>query len=1482
MDFSIVDKGETMSLVAEIAFFDPSHEAHMLVLPHSGALCKFQGLLDDGFWRYTICDAEFVCQFPLPILRSCDKTRILSHTKPAWCDFFKMVDACSGAGGIAHGALAAGIQTVVAVDANDRMLGLHQRHDSCEVVHGNIGSTDVIIETWHKAQHAAIMCAGYSCQPFSQLGDKRGGSDPRAASLSGVLKAAVMLQTQVLVLECVSPAKLDPFVVKSIDAFVRMTGFHKEIIDLKLDSVWPSRRTTTWWVLSSKLFGPVQVQELPVLSNLEKVHRLMPYVCQWNPRDEMALALDQTELVAFGWEDGSYARHMLTPDCIAPTALHAWGSQVRGCECGCRAVGLSPQRLEEKGLFGCLLQSSSSAIDAPGLRHLHPCEAQLLNGVDPMIDFGENVRLALSAIGQIASPLQAAWILSFVVARIDVLTHGKCMFPPLTQLHAFRSWLVARSQLVWPCNDCMLDDPKFVDLVSQWMSARELFLPQLLDPSRWPCEATKPISIAEVLDCLIRSAQVSVRSVPVVTLPDEEETPVFDFVTADPKGDLCISQEQCVVSFIGSGEFAVFCSFAPGATIAEMLQAHAKLVGPFWVGQIGDRLDHCLSFECGLEVGQHVQVELSSHGHGTLFGLIGDEGESGLLPRMPDVSKLSGGPLVAVDNDAHMVEITPTAALTEPCSSHDDLQTGMPSSDVGVSIDYDLPFPQGRCSASALLGLDSAQFLNLQVPTIADPAQLFALRSQVITSSERLQLLACQRDLWADDELRFHLHSISKAYVRSCAKPGKPAGSGILVIDPLITAAWGTPHAFACESWAGSHPEVLRDGMQVIGVFRIDNHWVPVQFVPCGHHLNVHTWDSPVNSHADLNRLIERLSEAWGFKSFLIHCQQRLFFTCSKCGALAIHFLHYALLDTQLPHTSSEADAYHDLLRTRFAEAIQSCQVTLRPWVWGSGDDESSEHAWPSEAGDHDNLSAVAVGAGSSSDPAPGASVPLSGAYDPTRSHTCIPLEDRLDLLHTHGLDMADDEIRFHLQVIIGRRNEKRVRETLPLPVVLMFEPLNFLNWDEVGHIITEKWCCAFPQVRDEGHQIVSALWIDGHWIPLWFVPGGRVLVVHTFNEIGDYDGIDGKLRWMGLHLGFEDVVIHRIPNALPPHNLCGAHAMAFIAHVLLEAPLPETVADLRTMHSNMRAHFVQEIYADQVCRCPLVWGAGGTGALVKSLSEELLKHGVPPQLSEARASQAIRAIGSEQLIQALQAPQPWRQLKALANNVSFKFVLPSELAAVVASNKSKPVGKKSSKDKPAPGIPPQVDLDLSKIQVLEGAFRAQGRVLPQLQPQQIGPVSSGFVLMSAQDAEPYLRSGKCVSQEPLALVVVHRRDVQVHSMLSQVQCTVPCKCVVDNEPLLVEATIVQIGTGTVEKFASSNPVSLEQPEVNTVKISVFRDEYAESWESFSKAPIRSIVQLLPELKRCDVEGCTCIVHGMPLTTLRFANPFLICGNGSL
>ena len=43
--------------------------------------------------------------------------------------------------------------------------------------------------------------------------------------------------------------------------------------------------------------------------------------------------------------------------------------------------------------------------------------------------------------------------------------------------------------------------------------------------------------------------------------------------------------------------------------------------------------------------------------------------------------------------------------------------------------------------------------------------------------------------------------------------------------------------------------------------------------------------------------------------------------------------------------------------------------------------------------------------------------------------------------------------------------------------------------------------------------------------------------MIHTFDDIVDYDIFDGKLRWMGLHLGFEEVVIHRVPHGTSlPH----------------------------------------------------------------------------------------------------------------------------------------------------------------------------------------------------------------------------------------------------------------------------------------------------------------------------------------------------------
>jgi hypothetical protein len=337
-------------------------------------------------------------------------------------------------------------------------------------------------------------------------------------------------------LEWETPAGSDKFVAQCIDKFTSLTGFKKEQIDLHLHEIWPCRRSRTWWLLTHPSLGGVNLKPWMPIDNLPAVKCLIPYISRWDPRDEMALSLDDAERMAFGADDGRYPGFLLSSEGVAPTALHAWGSQLRPCPCGCRGFALSEKRLQEKGLFGLLVQSCHSHELPSCLRHLHPNEALALNGMDCTLDFGLNVRLSLSGVGQIASPLQAAWVSSFVVAKISVLRHGSCPFPPDTQLIAFRSWLLMKCHAMWPCNDVVVPDKKLRDLVAFWEDYKEVPLTQLMQLSHWPDIKGDMISIALVLDSIICSSSKG-SGVETAGI-DAPETPWFDQPIADPKCDV--------------------------------------------------------------------------------------------------------------------------------------------------------------------------------------------------------------------------------------------------------------------------------------------------------------------------------------------------------------------------------------------------------------------------------------------------------------------------------------------------------------------------------------------------------------------------------------------------------------------------------------------------------------------------------------------------------------------------------------------------------------------------------------------------------------------------------------------------------------------------------------------------------------------------------------------------------------------------------
>ena len=131
-----------------------------------------------------------------------------------------------------------GFNTVAVVDFNDKFLKLYEQHGDADQVVGDVNHLTTLVELSRISRGASTLAAGFACQPFSRLGDERGGSDSRAMCLRGILACAFYLQVQAVVLECVQPAALNSFVTSEIQAFQKATGFHCAQQIYHLQDVW--------------------------------------------------------------------------------------------------------------------------------------------------------------------------------------------------------------------------------------------------------------------------------------------------------------------------------------------------------------------------------------------------------------------------------------------------------------------------------------------------------------------------------------------------------------------------------------------------------------------------------------------------------------------------------------------------------------------------------------------------------------------------------------------------------------------------------------------------------------------------------------------------------------------------------------------------------------------------------------------------------------------------------------------------------------------------------------------------------------------------------------------------------------------------------------------------------------------------------------------------------------------------------------------
>ena len=247
-------------------------------------------------------------------------------------------------------------------------------------------------------------------------------------------------------LECVTPAKTNAFVRSHLDHMCSLLGLKMSECTLQLEETWAANRARWWVVITNPQFGEIAVPPLPGPGRFV-VQDLIPYVIDWPTSEQDQLLLTDTERAVFQ-KYGPPRKFAVKMSSKLPTALHSWGGQAIGCACGCRQAGFSSQLLDDRGLYAQLFQVVSPANDQQW-RHLHAKEVSLLNGLPPMLNWSNNQRLNLAAAGQMASPLQSAWIGASAIKQIFGFL-GEEWVEPLACVNRLKQLVMTQANMLFP------------------------------------------------------------------------------------------------------------------------------------------------------------------------------------------------------------------------------------------------------------------------------------------------------------------------------------------------------------------------------------------------------------------------------------------------------------------------------------------------------------------------------------------------------------------------------------------------------------------------------------------------------------------------------------------------------------------------------------------------------------------------------------------------------------------------------------------------------------------------------------------------------------------------------------------------------------------------------------------------------------------------------------------------------------------------
>ena len=431
------------------------------------------------------------------------------------------------------------------------------------------------------------------------------------------------------------------------------------------------------------------------------------------------------------------------------------------------------------------------------------------------------------------------------------------------------------------------------------------------------------------------------------------------------------------------------------------------------------------------------------------------------------------------------------------------------------------------------------------------------------------------------------------------------------------------------------------------------------------------------------------------------------------------------------------------------------------------------------------------------------------------------------------GARVAFEEFNFYLSSFIQAEQSKVV------------SPIVVLEMQDIG-LLVESW---MQEVRECGVDmlVVTAILTNDHWIPFVFR-----------NREGKWNAkssTEGCSLWELF--GISQVEISQGPEVGRSfEHDCGFQAFAWLLGEVLESSCTCIPLDQAAL---WRSLFWQKqlTKGEVVTQSSIVIMGGHGDEVVTALASILKEHGVFNERVLARANEAIENIGRQQIVQAIQGSRPWVALKQLANQKvpQYKLVREDEFQAVLKERvkSGKPIGHKRNQKEHAPqGVVIQPD----DLQVPPGVFvQEDSSVIHQIGIGQIGAVGNGLVICTEKEVQPFLEAST-LSEAGLAFAVVNPSSVFVQQYGQPIRF--PANCRKTEEPVLVSAVLIQRGKQQVVRAIPQHPMKIQEVEVSTAKVLVYRDQIEGEWDSFCESPVKFVLQQIQCLAACKKSNCSC------------------------